>query len=117
MQKQDEIFDSLADNPDAIMKVAGVLKNIRPQDSIAIFENIAEFRKRIDLVIENKSEGDVEAQRKLTTLELICLILGALLAFTVNGFIGGNLRKWVLRRKKPKMANRFLLRDPQLFSV
>jgi hypothetical protein len=69
------------------------------------------FRKRIDLVIENKSKGDAEAKRKLTTLELICLILGGLLSFTVDGFIGGNLRKGIVRKKKQKAHNIFYLVD------
>jgi hypothetical protein len=44
MQKRDEIFESLADDSNAIIKVTSVL-NIHPQDSIAILENIAAFRK------------------------------------------------------------------------
>jgi hypothetical protein len=35
-EKRDEIFDSLADDPDAVVKVAGVIKNFHPQNSIEI---------------------------------------------------------------------------------
>jgi hypothetical protein len=37
------------------VKVAGVIKNFHPQNSIEILENIADFRKRIDQAIENKA--------------------------------------------------------------
>jgi hypothetical protein len=62
-EKRDEIFDSLADDPDAVVKVAGVIKNFHPQNSIEILENIADFRKRIDQAIEKKlAESYEEAE-------------------------------------------------------
>ena len=56
-EKRDEIFESLADDPDAVVKVAGVIKNFHPQNSIEILENIAAFRKRIDQAVQNKAGG------------------------------------------------------------
>jgi hypothetical protein len=105
MQKRDEIFDSLADDPNAIVKAAGVLKNIHPQDLIAILENIADFRKRIDQALENKAaQENEEAERELSGFELLCLILGEFLKGTANAVVGDELEQIGLKETEEKSA-------------
>jgi hypothetical protein len=93
MQKRDEIFENLADDPQAILKVAGVVRNFHPQNSIEILENIAAFRKRIDQAVENKAaQGNEESVRELSGFELLVLILGSLLKGSVNAVAGEELQ-------------------------
>jgi|RhiMetdeSRZDD1v2_1073273.scaffolds.fasta_scaffold1626258_2 hypothetical protein len=84
-QKREEIFENLADDPKAILKVAGVIKNFQPQNSIEILENIAAFRKRIDEAVQNGAARELEeAKQELSGFELLCLILGAFLKGAVG---------------------------------
>jgi hypothetical protein len=87
LQKRQEIFTSLADDPNAIIKVAGVIKNLTPDDPMAILEEGAAFRKRIDEALE-RARLTNEQPRELTTFELICLLLGTLLTFTAEAIQG-----------------------------
>jgi hypothetical protein len=105
MQKQDEIFENLADDPKAILKVAGVVRNFHPQNSIEILENIAAFRKRIDQAVENKAaQGNEGTVRELSGFELLVLILGSLLKGSANAVAGDELEQIGLKEKEEKSA-------------
>jgi hypothetical protein len=105
VDKRDEIFESLADDPDAVVKVTGVIRNFHPQNSIEILENIAYFRKRIDQAIEKKlAEGNEEAERELSGFELLLLILGSLLKGSVVAVAGDELEQIGLKEKEEKSA-------------
>jgi len=105
MQKRNEIFDSLADDPKGIVKIAGILKNIHPQDSIAILENIADFRKRIDQALENKAaQENEEAEQELSGFDLLCLILGEFLKGAANAVVGDELEQIGLKETEEKSA-------------
>jgi hypothetical protein len=88
LQKRQEIFTSLADDPNAIIKVAGVIKHLTPDDPMAILEEGAAFRKRIDEALERARLANEQQPRELTILELICLLLGTLLTFTAEAIQG-----------------------------
>ena len=89
MQKREEIFESFADDPQTITKVAGVIKHFHPRNSIGILENITAFRKQIDQALQNKlAEENEEAERELSGFELLCFILGEFLNGAVNEIIG-----------------------------
>ena len=79
MQKRDEIFESFADDPQAIAEVAGVIKHFHPRDSIGILENIAAFLKRIDKAVQNKAAQENEEAEQESGFELLCFILGEFL--------------------------------------
>lgn len=101
-QKRDEIFENLADNPQAIVKVAGVLKNFHLQNSIEILESIADFRKRIDQAIENKFQSNEESEQELSGLGLLCLILVSLLSSTADGVIVEEFEQIGLKENESK---------------
>ena len=101
MQKRDKIFENLADDPKAIIKVAGVIKNFHPQNSIEILENIAAFRKRIDQAVENKAaQANEETVRELSGFELLILILGSLLKESADAVAGDELEQIGIKEKE-----------------
>jgi hypothetical protein len=105
MQKRDEIFENLADDPNAIIKVARVIKNFHPQNSIEILENIAAFRKRIDQAVENKAaQANEETVRERSGIELLILILGSLLKGSADAVAGNELEQIGLKEKGEKSA-------------
>jgi hypothetical protein len=101
IQKRDEIFENLADDPKAIIKVAGVVRNFHPQNSIEILENIAAFRKRIDQAVENKAaQANKETVRELSGFELLILILGSFLKGSVDAVAGDELEQIGIKEKE-----------------
>jgi hypothetical protein len=103
MQKRDEIFESLVDDPNAIVKVAGVVRNFHPQNSIEILENIAAFRKRIDQAVENKAgQANEGTEKELSGFELLLLILGSLLKGSAEAIAGEELEQIGLKEKEEK---------------
>jgi hypothetical protein len=65
VQKREEIFNNLADDPNVINKVAGVIQHLTPGDPMAILEETTNFRKRIDEALEKARLANEEAPRDL----------------------------------------------------
>jgi len=99
MQKRDEIFESLADDPQAITKVVSVIKHFHPQNSIEILENIAAFLKRIDKAVQNKAAQEIEEAEQESGFELLCFILGEFLNGAANASVGDEFEQIDLKEE------------------
>jgi hypothetical protein len=87
-EKRDEIFANLADDPEALSKVAGVVQHFsKPQrDYGAELEESAAFRKRIIDAVQNKQQVDQESVQKLTGFQLTMLLFLSLFTGNIDMF-------------------------------
>jgi hypothetical protein len=66
---------------------------------MAILEESAKFRKRIDEALEKARLANEEEPEELSPLELICLLLGSLLSYSADAVVGEELEETGMRKK------------------
>jgi hypothetical protein len=80
-------------------------KDYAPAGFNRYLRNIADFRKRIDQVLENKAvQENEEVERELSRFKLLCLILGEFLKGTANAVVEDELEQIGLKETEEKSA-------------